>query len=424
VIRNVEDIRRFKTGSILVTEQTDPDWVPIMKRASGIITDHGGRTSHSAIVSRELGVPAIVGTGNATTTIKDGQDITLSCTAGDRGDVYEGILAFDIHEVDLTEIEKPRTKIMVNVANPGTAFNWWKLPTDGIGLARMEFIISNHIRVHPMALVQFDKVTDPSARDEIEEMTRDYPEKTDYFVEKLALGIARLAAPHYPHPVIVRMSDFKTNEYAGLIGGEAFEPVEANPMLGFRGASRYYDERYLEGFALECEAIRRVREEMGFDNVAVMIPFCRTVAEADRVLGVMASHGLERGRAGLHTYVMAEIPSNVILAEEFGTRFDGFSIGSNDLTQLTLGVDRDSGDLAGLFDERDEAVKRMIAMLIPAAHSVGTTVGICGEAPSNYPDFAQFLVREGIDSISLSPDRVLETIPMILEAEKQELVAV
>jgi pyruvate,water dikinase len=287
----------------------------------------------------------------------------------------------------------------------------------------MEFIISNSIRIHPMALVNFDHVPDEATRNLIEEMTSGYPDKTEYFVEKLALGIARLAAPHYPYPVIVRMSDFKTNEYAGLIGGEAIEPTEANPMIGFRGASRYYDERYREGFALECSAIRRVRDTIGLDNVAVMIPFCRTLAEADRVLAVMAENGLERGRDGLRTYIMAEIPSNVILAEEFGRRFDGFSIGSNDLTQLTLGVDRDAGDLAPLFDERDEAVKRMIEMLIPAAHRVGATVGICGEAPSNYLDFAQFLVEQGIDSISLSPDRVVPTLPMIVEAEKRALVS-
>lgn len=422
VIRSVDEIGRFRTGAILVTEQTDPDWVPIMKRASGIITDHGGRTSHSAIVSRELGVPAIVGTGNATNILRDGQQITLSCTAGDRGDVYEGILPFVVDEIDLSGLQEPRTNIMMNVADPGSAFRWWKLPTRGIGLARMEFIISNSIRIHPMALVRFDRVTDEETRRVIEEMTSGYEDKTEYFVEKLALGIARLAAPHYPHPVIVRMSDFKTNEYAGLIGGDVFEPAEANPMIGFRGASRYYDDRYREGFALECAAIRRVRREIGLDNVAVMIPFCRTVAEADRVLAVMAENGLERGRDGLRTYIMAEIPSNVILAEEFGRRFDGFSIGSNDLTQLTLGVDRDAGDLAPLFDERDEAVKRMIAMLIPAAHRVGATVGICGEAPSNYPDFAEFLVETGIDSISLSPDRVIPTLPMILEAEKRVLV--
>lgn len=418
VIRSVPEIDRFETGSILVTEQTDPDWVPIMKRASGIVTDHGGRTSHSAIVSRELGVPAIVGTGNATRVVPDGELITLACSAGDRGDVLDGAVPFEVDEADLERIAKPHTKVMVNVANPGTAYQWWQLPTSGVGLARMEFIISNSIRIHPMALVHPERVTDARDRELIDEMTRGYEDKTVYFIDRLALGIGRIAAPHYPNPVIVRMSDFKTNEYAGLVGGAAFEPTEENPMLGFRGASRYYDERYREGFALECAAIRRVREEMGFDNVAVMIPFCRTVAEADKVLAVMAEQGLERGVKGLRTYVMAEIPSNVILAEEFGRRFDGFSIGSNDLTQLTLGLDRDAGELAALFDERDEAVKRMIAMLIPAAHRIGASVGICGEAPSNYPEFAAFLVGEGIDSMSLSPDRVLQTIPVVVEAEK------
>lgn len=418
VIATADEIDRFRPGAILVTRQTDPDWVPIMKRAPGIITNEGGRTSHSAIVSRELGVPAIVGTGNATDVLHDGQDITLSCVTGSRGDVLDGIIDFEVSEIDLATIERPRTKAMVNMANPATAIRWWKLPTSGIGLARMEFIISNSIKIHPMALVRFDELEDQDAREKIARLTVGYADKTEYFVDKLALGIARLAAPHYPHPVIVRLSDFKTNEYAGLIGGTAFEPVESNPMLGWRGASRYYDERYQEGFALECRALVRGREEIGFDNVAVMIPFCRTVAEADRVLHEMARHGLERGRNGLDVYVMAEIPSNVILADEFGKRFDGFSIGSNDLTQLVLGVDRDSRDLEQLFDERNEAVKRMIRMLIPAAHAEGATVGICGEAPSNYPEFARFLVEAGIDSISLSPDRVLETLPVLVDAER------
>jgi pyruvate,water dikinase len=393
-----------------------------MKRAAGIVTDHGGRTSHAAIVSRELGVPAIVGTGNATSILKDGQEITLSCTSGDEGQVFAGALEYDVTEMDLKDLPTPETRIMINMANPATAFRWWQLPTRGIGLARMEFIISHSIRIHPMALVRFDALQDEDARRQIEELTRGYADKTEYFVEKLALGMARLAAPHYPDPVIVRMSDFKTNEYASLIGGAAFEPVEANPMLGFRGASRYYDERYREGFALECRAIKWVREHIGLDNVAVMIPFCRTLTEADHVLAVMAEQGLRRGDHGLQVYVMAEIPSNVILAREFADRFDGFSIGSNDLTQLVLGVDRDSGDLTQLFDERDEAVKRMIAMLIPAAHDGGATVGICGEAPSNYPEFAQFLVEQGIDSISLSPDRVVETLPRIVEAEKRLMI--
>jgi pyruvate,water dikinase len=418
VILRPEDIERFRDGAILVTSQTDPDWVPIMKRAAGIVTNHGGRTSHAAIVSRELGVPAIVGAGDATRTIMDGQDVTLSCIAGDQGQVYDGILDVEVVDTNLADLPQPRTRIMINMASPAAAFRWWRLPTRGIGLARMEFIISDSIKVHPMALARFDAVTDPQVRQQIEALTAGYADKTDFFVERLALGIAKLAAPHYPEPVIVRMSDFKTNEYANLIGGTAFEPVEANPMLGFRGASRYYSERYRAGFALGCRAIRKVREEIGLDNVAVMIPFCRTVDEADRVLGVMAEQGLRRGERGLKVYVMAEIPANVILARAFATRFDGFSIGSNDLTQLVLGIDRDSAELAPLFDERDEAVKQMIAMLIRDAHASRATVGICGEAPSNYPEFAAFLVAHGIDSISLNPDRVLDTIPAIVAAER------
>lgn len=417
VIHSAADIERFQPGSILVTTQTDPDWVPIMKRAAGIVTDHGGRTSHAAIVSRELGVPAVVGTGIGTRVIRDGQEVTIDCTSGDSGRVLDGVIDFEVTEVDLKKVPTPRTRVMLNMADPDSSFRWWKLPVKGIGLARIEFIVSNVIKIHPMALVRYDQLEDDAVRRRIDELVRGYDDRCEYFVDKLALGIARLAAPHYPEPVIVRMSDFKTNEYANLIGGSTFEPVEANPMLGFRGASRYYSARYEEGFALECQAIRRVREKLGFENVAVMIPFCRTVDEADRVLEVMARHGLERGSKGLEIYVMAEVPSNVVLAEEFATRFDGFSIGSNDLTQLVLGIDRDARDLAHLFDERNEAVRRMIEMLIPAAHAGGATVGICGEAPSNYPDFAAFLVEAGIDSISLSPDRVLETLPVIAEAE-------
>jgi pyruvate, water dikinase len=418
VILSAVDIDRFRPGSVLVTSQTDPDWVPIMKRAAGIVTDHGGRTSHAAIVSRELGVPAVVGTGIATSVIHEGQPVTLACTSGDRGQVYDGILEYHVSEIDLDEVATPRTRVMMNMADPASSFRWWWLPVKGIGLARMEFIVSHSIKIHPMALVRYDTLDDADVCGQIQELTQGYDDKTEYFVDKLALGIAKLAAPQYPEPVIVRMSDFKTNEYANLIGGASFEPTEANPMLGFRGASRYYSPRYEEGFALECRAIRRVREKIGFDNVAVMIPFCRTVEEADRVLEVMAKHGLQRGKHGLDVYVMAEIPSNVILADDFAKRFDGFSIGSNDLTQLVLGVDRDAGDLAHLFDERDEAVKRMITMLIPAAHAGGATVGICGEAPSNYPEYAAFLVEAGIDSISLSPERILETLPLVAAAEK------
>ena len=404
VIRSAEDIGRFRDGALLVTEMTDPDWVPIMKRAAGIITDHGGTTSHAAIVSRELGVPAIVGTGRGTQALADGAELTLSCAEGEQGVVYEGILPFETEEVDLAGVPRTRTAMMVNVASPGAAFRWWRLPARGVGLARLEFIVSNAIRAHPMALLHPERVKDPAARREIAELARGYADAAEFFVETLALGVAKLAAPFHPHPVIVRLSDFKTNEYAGLVGGAAFEPREENPMLGWRGASRYYDEDYREGFALECRALARVRTEIGFDNVIVMVPFCRTPEEADKVLAVMAQNGLERGKDGLQVYMMCEVPSNVILADEFARRFDGFSIGSNDLTQLVLGVDRDSGRLAKLFDERSEAVKRFVAEAITKAHAAGIKIGICGQAPSNYPEFAGFLVEQGIDSISLNPD--------------------
>ena len=416
VIRSSADIGRFRDGAILVAEMTDPDWVPIMKRAAGIVTDHGGTTSHAAIVSRELGVPAVVGTGDATEAISDGQAITLSCAEGEDGRVYEGELPFERHEVDLGALPDTKTDVMVNIADPGAAFRWWRLPAKGVGLARMEFIVNAHIKVHPMALVHPDRV-DPDDAGKIRALTRGHEDPAEYFVETLARGIAMLAAPFHPHPCIVRLSDFKTNEYAHLIGGAAFEPKEENPMLGFRGASRYYDDRYRDGFALECRALKRARETLGFDNIVVMVPFCRTPAEADKVLGVMAEEGLVRGAAGLQVYMMCEIPSNVILAEQFATRFDGFSIGSNDLTQLVLGVDRDSDILAGLFDERDEAVKRMIAEVIRKAHDAGIKIGICGQAPSNHPDFAAFLVDQGIDSISLNPDSFAATIGPIAEAE-------
>jgi len=420
VIRSSADIEKFRDGAILVTEMTDPDWVPIMRRAAGIVTDHGGATSHAAIVSRELGVPAIVGTGTATVDLAEGSMITLSCAEGDEGHVYEGALAFETEEIDLGELPRTRTRVMVNVASPAAAFQWWRLPADGVGLARMEFIINNLIKVHPMALVHPERVGQED-RELIAELSRGFEGPQDYFVQTLALGIAKLAAPHYPNPVIVRLSDFKTNEYAHLIGGGVFERAEENPMLGFRGASRYYDPRYREGFALECRALKRVREHMGFTNVIVMVPFCRTPAEADRVLETMAQNGLVRGENGLTVYMMCEIPSNVILAELFATRFDGFSIGSNDLTQLVLGVDRDSEELAGLFDERDEAVTRSISEAIRKAHEAGIPIGICGQGPSNHPDFAAFLVREGIDSISLNPDSFLRTVHLIADAETAAL---
>lgn len=407
LIKSPDQIDQFEKHAVLVTEMTDPDWVPIMKNAAGIITDHGGRTCHAAIVSRELGIPAIVGTSDATDVLKTGQEITLSCAEGDEGYVYKGILRFEAEEVDLERISDTRTRIMMNIASPAAAFRWWRLPCEGIGLARMEFIINNIIKIHPMALVRYNTLKDQEAKHAIDMLTQGYQDKTEYFVEHLACGIAKIAASQYPKPVIVRMSDFKTNEYAELIGGGEFEGRENNPMLGFRGASRYYNPKYRKGFALECRAIKRVREEIGMTNVLIMIPFCRTVAEADKVLEVLAENDLIRGEKGLEVYVMCEIPSNITMAEDFAERFDGFSIGSNDLTQLVLGVDRDSSELADLFDERNPAVKKEISRLIRAARKKGTKVGICGQAPSDYPDFAAFLVEEGIDSISLNPDSVI-----------------
>jgi pyruvate,water dikinase len=408
VIESAEHMDQFAEDAILVTGMTDPDWVPIMKQASGIVTDHGGRTSHAAIVSRELGIPAVVGTAEATDILETGQEITLSCAEGEEGQVYEGILDFESREVDLDDVPETETQVMMNIASPGAAFRWWRLPCEGIGLARMEFIVNNVIKIHPLALVRFEEVEDRATRREIEKLTRAYEDKTEYFVDHLARGIAKIAASQYPDPVIVRMSDFKTNEYADLIGGTPFEPKEANPMLGFRGASRYYSDHYREGFGLECKAIRRVRETIGLTNVKVMVPFCRTVDEADRVVEVLADYGLERGRNELEVYMMIEIPSNVVLADRFAERFDGFSIGTNDLTQLVLGVDRDAEELAYLYDERNDAVKLMVADLIKKAHKADTKVGICGQAPSDYPEFAAFLVKEGIDSMSLNPDSVIE----------------
>ena len=420
VIRDTADIERFVDGAILVTEMTDPDWVPIMQRAAGIITDHGGATSHAAIVSRELGVPAIVGTGSATSELADGATVTLSCAEGDIGHVYDGALAFETEEIDLGTLPRTRTQVMVNIASPAAAFRWWRLPADGVGLARMEFIINNLITVHPMAIVHPERASQRD-RARIAALSRGFAGPQEFFVQTLALGIAKLAAPYHPRPVILRLSDFKTNEYANLIGGSVFEHDEENPMIGFRGASRYYDPRYREGFALECRAIKRVRELIGLTNVIVMVPFCRTPAEADRVLEVMAENGLVRGERGLEVYMMCEVPSNVILAEVFATRFDGFSIGSNDLTQLVLGVDRDSEQLAALFDETDEAVTRAISEAIGKAHAAGIKIGICGQGPSNHPDFAAFLVGEGIDSISLNPDTFLKTVRHIAATEEAAL---
>jgi pyruvate, water dikinase len=422
-LKSPSEMANFETGSILVTQITDPDWMPIMKRAAAVITDHGGRTSHAAIVSRELGLPAIVGSGNATNVLETGRAVTVSCAEGDTGYVYDGIAEFDVHELEFENIPATRTKVMLNMANPAAAMRWWRLPADGIGLARMEFIIDSIIKIHPMALVNFDKVRDAAARSQILQLTQGFSDKTQYFVNTLAFGIARIAATRYPAPVIVRMSDFKTNEYAALIGGQQFEPHEENPMLGWRGASRYYSEGYRAGFALECRAIRKVREEIGLKNVVVMIPFCRTLEEADRTLQTMADNGLRRGDNGLQVYVMCEIPSNVILAEKFAERFDGFSIGSNDLTQLTLGVDRDSEQLAPLFNERDEAVTTLIASVIRSAHKSNRKVGLCGQAPSDHPEFARFLVNAGIDSISVSPDSFIRVKKNVAEAESNEHVA-
>jgi pyruvate,water dikinase len=421
-LKSATEIGKFTPGSILVTSTTDPDWVPIMKRAAAIITDHGGRTSHAAIVSRELGLPAIVGTGHATAVLEDGREVTVSCAEGDTGYVYAGLAEFEASALAIEALPKTRTKVMLNMANPAASARWWRLPADGIGLARMEFIVGNQIKIHPMALVKFDLIKNVATRRRIERMTAGFTDKTRYFVDNLAYGIARIAATRYPDPVIVRMSDFKTNEYAELIGGSQFEPKEENPMLGWRGASRYYSEGYRDGFALECRALRKVRDEIGLRNVIVMIPFCRTVEEADRTLAVMADNGLRRGDGGLEVYVMCEIPANVILADEFARRFDGFSIGSNDLTQLTLGVDRDSELLAPLFDEQNRAVKQLISSVIKAAHKQGRKVGLCGQAPSDHPEFARFLVEEGIDSISVSPDSFIAVKQQVASAEGESML--
>jgi len=420
IIEHAKDIDEFVDGAILVTGVTDPDWVPIMKRAAAIITDSGGRTSHAAIVSRELGLPAVVGTGNATYVLHTGQDVTLSCAEGDEGFVYEGHADIKAQTVDISKITATRTNVMLNLANPAAAYRWWRLNADGIGLARMEFVISNVIQVHPMALVHFDTLRDLAVKDKIDQLTVGYDSKPDYFVDKLAQGLAALCASVYPRPAIIRMSDFKTNEYAGLIGGADFEPQEENPMLGFRGASRYYSPRYQEGFALECRALKKLREKIGFTNAIVMVPFCRTTKEATKVLEVMSENGLKRGERGLEVYVMCEIPSNVILASEFAHHFDGFSIGSNDLTQLTLGVDRDSAELADLFDEQDKAVQWLIGHVISIARRFGCKIGICGQAPSDHPEFAKTLVRAGINSISVSPDSFVAVKRHVLEAEQEE----
>jgi pyruvate,water dikinase len=417
VVHGPEDLSAVEAGDVIVTPMTEPDWVPAMKTAAAIVTNAGGRTCHAAIVARELGIPAVVGTGDATRVLQDEETVTVSCVG--RGVVYRGEVPFEVDTLDADSLPKTRTKMMLNLATPDGAFQWWRLPADGVGLARMEFVVSEHLRVHPLALLHPERIEDDEERARVERLTAGYDTPADYFVDGLARGLAKIAASQWPRPVIVRTSDFKTNEYARLLGGAAFEPEEENPMLGWRGASRYYSEGYREGFALECHALRKARDELGLSNIVVMIPFCRTPAEADRVLEVMAQNGLTRGENGLQIYVMAEIPSNIIEADAFAERFDGFSIGTNDLTQLLLGIDRDSDALAYLFDEREATVAWAIRHLIERAHAHDRPVGLCGQAPSDHPDFAAFLVEAGIDSISVTPDAYAEALRAVAEAEKK-----
>lgn len=420
VILDIHKLDEFQSGEVLVTNKTDPDWEPIMKKASAIVTNQGGRTCHAAIIAREMGIPAIVGCGNATGLLTTGQEVTISCAEGEDGNVYAGLLPFKVQETELTSLPRTRTQILMNVGNPEEAFSLAAIPCDGVGLARFEFIIANHIKAHPLALLHFDQLADAGVKAEIAELTAIYDYKPDFFVDKLAQGISTIAAAFYPKPVVVRMSDFKSNEYANLLGGKQFEPAEENPMIGWRGASRYYDDKYREAYGLECKALKRVRDQMGLTNVIPMIPFCRTPAEGQKVLDEMAKHGLKRGENGLQVYVMCEIPNNVILADQYSEVFDGFSIGSNDLTQLTLGLDRDSALVAHLFDERNPGVKEMVRQVITKAKAKGRKVGICGQAPSDYPEFARFLVELGIDSISLNPDSVLKTLLEVAETEGVE----
>jgi len=427
IIKESSEIHLFKPGQVLVTDMTDPDWEPIMKTAGAIVTNRGGRTCHAAIVSRELGIPCIVGTGNATEIIKSEQEITIDCSRGEEGRVLEGIIPYEVKRMDLATLPKTKTKIMMNVGIPEQAFLQGQIPNDGVGLARIEFVISSHIGVHPLALIEYQKLKEKAKEDpkiakivkKIDKKTPVYDYKPDFYIDKLAQGIAMIGAAFYPNDVIVRFSDFKTNEYANLIGGKLYEPVESNPMIGWRGASRYYDPKFEPAFALECLAIKKVRDEMGLKNIKVMVPFCRTVEEGKKVIEVMNKYGLKQAEGGLEVYVMCEIPSNVILAEEFAKIFDGFSIGSNDLTQLTLGLDRDSALVSHIYDERNEAVKRLVRKVIEIAGKYGRKIGICGQAPSDFPEFAEFLVECGIDSISLIPDTVLKTRIIIAEKEKQ-----
>lgn len=419
IIKDAANIEQFKKNEVLVTDMTDPDWEPIMKIASAIVTNRGGRTCHAAIVSRELGIPCIVGTGNATQIIKNKQNITVSCSEGEKGFVYDGTSKFTIEKTNLKNIKRPKTKIMMNIGSPDIAFQSSFIPNDGVGLAREEFIINNHIKIHPLALIHFKNLKNREEKKEIEKITSGYKNKSDYFIDKLAEGVAIIGAAFYPKDVIVRLSDFKSNEYANLIGGREFEPTEANPMIGWRGASRYYSEKYRAAFDLECKALKKVREEMGLTNIKVMIPFCRTVEEGKKVIKVMEENGLKKGKNNLEIYMMCEIPSNVILVDAFSEIFDGFSIGSNDLTQLTLGVDRDSELVSHIYDERNDAVKSLISNVIQKAKKNKRKIGICGQGPSDFPDFAAFLVKEGIDSISLNPDTVIKTTLRILEEEKK-----
>ena len=418
IIDNISQLSSFKAGDVLIADITTPDWEPVMKIASAIVTNRGGRTCHAAIISRELGVPAVIGCDNATTSIKNNAPITVSCAEGDHGKVYEGILNFEIKTTDLSGLKRPKTKIMLNLGNPELAFKTSFLPNDGVGLARMEFIITESIKAHPMALIHPERVQDASELQQLKALTRYYNKPDDFFIERLSEGVATIAAAFYPKPVVVRMSDFKTNEYATLLGGRWFEFDEANPMIGFRGASRYTHPAYAEGFALECAAMKHVRNNMGLTNVILMIPFCRRVQEAQKVLAYMAQLGLKRGENGLEIYVMCEIPNNVISIDAFSEHFDGFSIGSNDLTQLTLGVDRDSAIIAEDFDERDPGVKEMIRLAVEGAKRNSKHCGLCGQAPSDYPEMADYLVEIGIDSMSLNPDTVLQTTQRILETEK------
>lgn len=418
VVRDVSGLTTVEQGDVLVAEKTDPDWEPVMKRVAAIVTDKGGRTAHAAIVSRELGLPCIVGTGNATHTLLNADEVTVSCAQGSEGHVYAGRVSFEVERIDAASVPETSTRVMINVGDPAQAFSLALIPNSGVGLARIEFIITNHIGIHPMALARFPSLKDVYAVTEIRSRIGE-EDPREFFISRLSEGVGRIAAAFYPKPVIVRTSDFKTNEYARLTGGREFEPEEENPMLGFRGASRYYDPRYAEGFALECEALARVRSQMGLKNVKLMIPFCRTIQEARQVLAALAANGLRQGEDGLDVYAMCELPANIELAEQFLQLFDGYSIGSNDLTQLALGIDRDSGTVAHLFDERNEAVQKMIAHAIEAARRAGKPIGICGQAPSDYPEFAAWLVEQGINSISLNPDAAIKTTLSIAATEKK-----